>query len=117
MANNEGDWWLFLHPRCDQSDLEGLETQNTNIVFRGTNGNECEAFVVAIRDLAFPKGKEEDYHWMLHYATTRLRGKALRWHAKLDPSIRKDWDLFVQAMFEEYPFVEERDEGGIATPV
>ncbi|KAG8951363.1 hypothetical protein FRC04_006134 [Tulasnella sp. 424] len=82
-----------------------------------TDGSECEAFVVAIRDLAFADGKEEDYRWMLHYATTRLRGKALRWHAKLDPSIQKDWTLFVQAMFEEYPLVEERDTGGIATPV
>ncbi|KIO23601.1 hypothetical protein M407DRAFT_26973 [Tulasnella calospora MUT 4182] len=83
----------------------------------GIDGNECEAFIIAIRDLAFAKGKEEDCHWMLHYATTWLRGKALRWHAKLDPSIQKDWDLFVQALFEEYPFVEEQDEGGIATPV
>ncbi|KAG9040288.1 hypothetical protein FS837_000852 [Tulasnella sp. UAMH 9824] len=93
------------------------ETQNPDIIFRGTDGNECEAFVVAIRDLAFTKGKDEDPNWMLRYATTRLRGKALRWHAELDLSIRKDWDLFVQAMFKQYPFVEERDEVGIATPV
>ncbi|KAG8928996.1 hypothetical protein FRC01_005076, partial [Tulasnella sp. 417] len=93
------------------------ETPIIDIVFRGIDGNECEAFIVAIRDLAFAKGKEEDCHWMLHYATTRLRHKALRWHAKLDPSIRKAWDSFVQALFEEYPLVEDRDEGGIATPV
>ncbi|KAG8930832.1 hypothetical protein FRC01_002217 [Tulasnella sp. 417] len=90
---------------------------NADIVFRGNDGNECEAFVGAIRDLAFTKGKDEDPNWMLRYATSRLRHKALRWHAKLDPSIRKDWDLFVQALFEEYPLVEERDEGGIATPL
>lgn len=89
----------------------------TDITFRGTDGNECEAFVVAIRDLAFTKGKDEDSNWMLRYATTRLRHKALRWHAKLDPSIRKDWDLFVQALFEEYPLVEESDTGGIVTPI
>ncbi|KAG9031738.1 hypothetical protein FS837_002905, partial [Tulasnella sp. UAMH 9824] len=92
-------------------------TSNANITFRGTDGNECETFVVAIRDIAFAKDKDEDYNWMLRYATTRLRGKALRWHARLDPSIRKDWDSFVQALFEEYPFVEERDGGGTATPV
>ncbi|KAG8930831.1 hypothetical protein FRC01_002216 [Tulasnella sp. 417] len=97
------------------ADAEPLT--NADIVFRGNDGNECEAFVVAIRDLAFAKGKDEDSNWMLRYAATRLRHKALRWHAKLDPSIRKDWDLFVQALFEEYPLVEERDEGGIATPV
>ncbi|KAG9040287.1 hypothetical protein FS837_000851 [Tulasnella sp. UAMH 9824] len=117
MASNEGRWWLFLHPRWDGSDSEGSETQDTNIIFRGTDGDECEAFVVAIRDLAFAKGKEKDYHWMLHYATTRLRGKALRWHAELDASIRRDWDLLVQAMFKEYPFIEKQEQGGIATPV
>ncbi|KAG8937705.1 hypothetical protein FRC00_001958 [Tulasnella sp. 408] len=90
------------------------QTPNADIVFRGIDGNECEAFIIAIRDLAFAKGKEEDCHWMLHYATTRLRHKALRWHAKLEPSIRKDWDLFVQALFEEYSLIEE---GVIATPV
>ncbi|KAG9037517.1 hypothetical protein FS837_001429, partial [Tulasnella sp. UAMH 9824] len=93
------------------------ETSNANITFRGTDGNECEAFIVAIRDIAFAKGKDEDYNWMLRYATTRLRGKALRWHAKLDLSVQQSWHLLVQALFEEYPSVEERDGGGIATPV
>lgn len=101
----------------DGSDSEGLEIQNPDIIFWGTDGTECEAFVVAIRDLAFAKGKEEDHHWMIHYATTRLRGKALRWHAKLDLSTQKDWYLFVQALFEEYPFVEGTGKVGIATPV
>ncbi|KAG8901074.1 hypothetical protein FRC01_009934, partial [Tulasnella sp. 417] len=93
------------------------DSPGSNLFFKGTDGNECEAFVVAIRDLAFANGKEEDCHWMLHYATTRLRGKALRWHAKLDPSVRKDWDLFVQALFEEYPFVKDSVDDEIATPV
>ncbi|KIO16096.1 hypothetical protein M407DRAFT_34271 [Tulasnella calospora MUT 4182] len=92
------------------------ETPNANIVFRGIDGNECEAFIAAIRDRAFAQGMDEGDHWMLRYATSRLRGKAMRWHAKLDPSIRKDWDLFLQALFEEYPLVEDRDRGGIATP-
>ncbi|KAG8924784.1 hypothetical protein FRC00_004731, partial [Tulasnella sp. 408] len=92
-------------------------TSTADIIFRGIDGNECERFIIAIRDLAFAKGKEDDCHWMLHYATTRLRGKALRWHAKLDPSARRDWDLFVQSLLESYPFVEEEDQGGITTPM
>lgn len=88
-----------------------------DITFTGTNGNECEAFIVAIRDLAFAQGRDEDHHWMLRFATTRLRGKALRWHARLEPSIKQDWDLFVQALFEEYSFVEESGGLEIATPV
>ncbi|KAG8933556.1 hypothetical protein FRC01_008299, partial [Tulasnella sp. 417] len=93
------------------------ETPNPDILFRGIDGNECEAFVAAIRDRAFAQGMNEGDPWMLRYATSRLRGKAMRWHAKLDPSTRQDWDQFVQALFEEYPFVDERDEGEVATPV
>lgn len=92
-------------------------TMLPDITFTGTNGNECEAFIVAIRDLAFAQGRDEDHHWMLRFATTRLRGKALRWHARLEPSIKQDWDLFVQALFEEYSFVEESGGLEIATPV
>lgn len=88
-----------------------------DIIFRGTDGNECEAFVVAIRDLAFAKGMDEDYRWMLRFATTRLRGKALRWHARLEPSIKQDWDLFVQALFDQYPSNEEPAGPEISTPV
>lgn len=60
---------------------------------------------------------DKDRDWMLRYAATRLRGKALRWHATLDPSVQEDWYLFVKALFEEYPLVEERDERGATTPV
>lgn len=54
---------------------------------------------------------------MLDFATTRLRGRALRWHARLDLAIREDWDLFVQALFDEYPQVEEPNRSEIATPL
>ncbi|KIO31352.1 hypothetical protein M407DRAFT_19729 [Tulasnella calospora MUT 4182] len=93
------------------------ETSNKDIIFRGNDGTECEEFVVAIRDIAFAKGKDEDHSWMVRYATTRLRGNALRWHAKLDLSVQQSWYLFVQALFEEYPVAGERDGGGIVTPV
>ncbi|KIO18919.1 hypothetical protein M407DRAFT_31427 [Tulasnella calospora MUT 4182] len=99
--------------------MSGLTEASTasDIVFRGADGNECEAFVVAVRDFAFAKGLQKDRDWMLHFATTRLRGKALRWHAQLDLAIREDWDLFVQALFEQYPLVEEPCRAEIATPV
>ncbi|KAG8933553.1 hypothetical protein FRC01_008296 [Tulasnella sp. 417] len=122
MADAEGEWCLLaavsrILVRMVLSQCVHIETPKSEVVFQGINGNECEAFVTGIRELAFAKGKEEDSHWMLHYATIRLRGKALRWHAKLDPSVKKDWDLFVQALFEAYPFVEERLDAEIATPV
>ncbi|KAG8936832.1 hypothetical protein FRC00_007548, partial [Tulasnella sp. 408] len=60
---------------------------------------------------------DEDHQWLLRFTRTRLRGKALRWYAGLDTSIKKDWDLFVQALFDQHPLVDdpETDENG--TPV
>ncbi|KIO22567.1 hypothetical protein M407DRAFT_27964 [Tulasnella calospora MUT 4182] len=54
---------------------------------------------------------------MLRFAKTRLRGRALRWYSRLDQAIKKDWDLFVQALFDQYPLVEAPDDGAIATPI
>ncbi|KAG8945867.1 hypothetical protein FRC04_012227 [Tulasnella sp. 424] len=93
------------------------EPEVLDVVFKGTDGNECEAFVFAIQEFAFAKGLDEDHHWMLRFARTHLRGKALRWSAALDPSIKKDWDLFVQALFDQYPLAEELGVAEIATPV
>ncbi|KIO23388.1 hypothetical protein M407DRAFT_27168 [Tulasnella calospora MUT 4182] len=59
-----------------------------DIVFRGQDGNE-----------------------------SRLRQGALRWFARLEPSKKKDWDLFVEALFEQYPPVEASVEAEISTPV
>ncbi|KIO22564.1 hypothetical protein M407DRAFT_117177 [Tulasnella calospora MUT 4182] len=97
------------------SSAESIE--GPDIIFEGANGNECEAFVVAVRDLAFAKGMDEDHHWMLRFATTRLRGKALRWHAGLESSIKEDWNLFVQALFDQYPSAEGPGDAGITTSI
>ncbi|KAG8978567.1 hypothetical protein FRB90_008385, partial [Tulasnella sp. 427] len=88
------------------------------LVFHGLDGNECETFVGAIQKTAYDKGKDEDHAWMLRWAKSCLRSKALRWYAKLDPSRRRDWDMFVKAMFEAYPPVgAEPVDGGVETPV
>ncbi|KAG8921303.1 hypothetical protein FRC01_000319 [Tulasnella sp. 417] len=92
------------------------ETRLPEIVFTGTDGSECESFVAAIQEFTFSKGWDEDHHWKLRFATSRLRGKALRWYAKLDPSIKKDWDLFVQALFDQYPAAEDPENDGKVTP-
>lgn len=92
--------------------LESLtqkKATNLDIIFSGTDGNECEAFIAAVRGIAFERGQDEDDRWMLRFATSRLRGGALRWHAQLDSSFRKDWDLFVQALFTQYPSVNSTD--------
>ncbi|KIO22568.1 hypothetical protein M407DRAFT_27965 [Tulasnella calospora MUT 4182] len=93
------------------------EIRLPDVVFKGTNGKECEAFVAAIQEFAFSKGRDEDHQWLLRFAKSRLRGKALRWWAKLDPSIKKDWDLFVEALFDQYPSIEGPETDGNVTPV
>ncbi|KAG8937731.1 hypothetical protein FRC00_001408 [Tulasnella sp. 408] len=54
---------------------------------------------------------------MLLFARSRLRQGALRWYARLDPSKKQDWDLFVEALFEQYPPVQAPAEAEISTPV
>lgn len=93
------------------------EIKLPDVVFNGTDGKECEAFIVAIHEFAFSKGCDDDHQWLLRFAKTRLRGEALRWWAKLDPSIKKDWDLFIQALFDEYPSIGAPDIDRNVTPV
>ncbi|KIO21091.1 hypothetical protein M407DRAFT_29301 [Tulasnella calospora MUT 4182] len=88
-----------------------------DIVFRGLDGNECEAFIAAIEELAFTEGWSEDEKRMLLFTRSRLRQGALRWFARLEPSKKKDWDLFVEALFEQYPPVGAPVETEISTPV
>ncbi|KAG8978283.1 hypothetical protein FRB90_008501, partial [Tulasnella sp. 427] len=88
------------------------------LLFHGLDGNECETFVGTIQKTAYDKGKDEDHAWMLRWAKSCLRSKALRWYAKLDSSRRRDWDMFVKAMLEAYPPVgAEPVDGGVETPV
>lgn len=89
----------------------------SEIVFRGIDGNECEEFIAAIEELAFTEGWSNDQGRMLLFARSRLRHKALRWFARLDPSKKKDWDLFVEALFDHYSLVETPPEVETATPI
>ncbi|KAG8947277.1 hypothetical protein FRC04_010853 [Tulasnella sp. 424] len=96
------------------------ENQPPDIIFKGIDGDECEAFVAALEDLAWSEGWTEDRRRMLFFARSRLRNAALRWFVRLDPSIKNDWDLFVQALFDQYPPVSNpptSNEVGVATPI
>lgn len=95
-------------------------SQHPDIIFKGIDGNECEEFVAALEDLAYTEGWAEDRRRMLFFARSRLRKAALRWFARLEPSVKNDWDLFVQALFDQYPPAVEPlipNDDGIATPV
>lgn len=78
------------------------EVNTTQIVFRGTDADEAESFIQAIRQMAYLQDKDDDSVWMARFATTCLRGRAMRWHARLDATVRKDWDLLVQAILDEW---------------
>lgn len=97
-----------------------IASQHPDIIFKGIDGNECEEFVAALEDLAYTEGWAEDRRRMLFFARSRLRKAALRWFARLEPSVKNDWDLFVQALFDQYPPAVEPlipNDDGIATPV
>lgn len=87
-----------------------------DLVFRGIDGTEAEEFIAAIQELAFAEGWSQDRERMLLFARSRLRHKALRWFATLDPSIENDWKLFIEALFSRYPPIEAPREAGISTP-
>ncbi|KAG8996052.1 hypothetical protein FRB90_012834 [Tulasnella sp. 427] len=89
------------------------EVAPPSVTLQGTDGSECEAFVVAIQENAFTTGQDDDPHWMMRFGRTRLRGKALRWYATLEKSVKGDWDCFVQALFEQYPHDEQPDAADI----
>lgn len=88
-----------------------------DIVFRGIDGNECEEFIAAIEELAFTEGWSGDRERMLLFARSRLRHKALRWFARLDPSKKSDWDIFVGEIFDQYPLTDVAPETKIATSI
>ena len=77
----------------------------TKLAFYGRDANECEEFIASVRYFAFfdNTGRVIGDAWRLGLATSCLRGDALRWHASLDKTIRQDWDLFVEALLENYP--------------
>lgn len=80
---------------------------STRLIFRGTDTEEAESFIQAIRQLAYDENSDGDNAWMARYATTCFRGRAMRWHARLEASVRSDWDLLVQAILDEWPLVED----------
>ncbi|KAG8909816.1 hypothetical protein FRC01_006712, partial [Tulasnella sp. 417] len=88
-----------------------------NIIFRGIDGTEAEEFIATIEELAFTEGWSKDRERMLLFARSRLRHRALRWFATLEQSKKNDWDLFVEALFNQYPMVDVPAGDEISTPV
>ncbi|KAG8959274.1 hypothetical protein FRC00_001760 [Tulasnella sp. 408] len=78
--------------------------------FKGTGWEECEEFVIAIRNRAFWIGKQRDSAWMADFAATNLGRKALLWHSRLPEDVRHDWSKLEAALFDRWPPPEDDDE-------
>lgn len=83
-------------------------------VFQGVDADEAERFIRAVRQRAFLENKDDDGVWMARYATTRLQGRAMRWHAGLDSAVKMDWELLVQAILREWS-TESRADSDVMT--
>lgn len=76
--------------------------QPTSIIFKGIHADEAESFIQAIRKAAYDENKSGDDAWMANLATTCFRGRAMRWHARLERAVQQDWYLLVQAILDEW---------------
>ncbi|KAG8899824.1 hypothetical protein FRC00_000869 [Tulasnella sp. 408] len=83
------------------------QAAHLQIAFEGNDGRECEDFVAAVHEAAFNGGWMDDEKQLLHFTITRLRRRALRWYATLDPADRSEWSRFLRALFAQYPEINE----------
>lgn len=76
---------------------------DTDVVFLGKDGRECELFVRWVKVIAFQAGKQDDDKWIAQYAAIHLDGEALRWFAELDLETQNRWSLLSRALVRQYP--------------
>ncbi|KAG8925607.1 hypothetical protein FRC00_003816 [Tulasnella sp. 408] len=79
-------------------------------IFRGGSGSDCEEFIRAVYAYAFEKDKTDDNKWIAAYASTRLSGKALRWYARQDNTVKADWSALQVALLDQYPPSDDEEE-------
>ncbi|KAG8921392.1 hypothetical protein FRC00_008690, partial [Tulasnella sp. 408] len=79
-------------------------------IFRGGSGSDCEEFIRAVYAYAFEKDKTDDNKWIAAYAPTRLSGKALRWYARQDNTVKADWSALQVALLDQYPPSDDEEE-------
>lgn len=78
--------------------------------FRGDNSTECETFIEAMRNFAYRQSRQNDDKWMAEYAATKMSGKALRWHIRLDSATRTSWKVLEVALIDEWPSDSEQED-------
>ncbi|KAG8894558.1 hypothetical protein FRC00_008764, partial [Tulasnella sp. 408] len=76
-------------------------------IFKGTGWEDCDAFIRNIRAAAWKESKLNDDLWVANYASLHLAGKALRWHSRLPPDVRRDWSKLEVALLDQWPSPDE----------
>lgn len=74
----------------------------SRITFRGTNPDECEDFISAVRSKALAEGKYRDNQWIAYFASSCFVGAALYWYESLDESIQEDWKQLRPALLDRF---------------
>ncbi|KIO18290.1 hypothetical protein M407DRAFT_246514, partial [Tulasnella calospora MUT 4182] len=80
-----------------------MDGHHEKILFYGREGEACEGFIRAVREVAFAAGRIRDDAWMADFASTCLDGSALRYYENLGSDIQSDWRLLRQALLTRYP--------------
>ncbi|KAG8915176.1 hypothetical protein FRC00_006909 [Tulasnella sp. 408] len=75
--------------------------------FKGTDWEECQEFIVAIRARALWEGKQRDPAWKADFAGPLFWRKALLWHTQLSEDVRDDWNKLEVALLKRWPPPED----------
>lgn len=78
--------------------------------FKGTDWEECNTFIRALRLRALWEGKQRDPAWVADFAAPHFSHKALLWHSRLPQDVRQDWFKLETALLERWA-PPEGDEG------
>jgi len=75
---------------------------SSDIVFRGSDHQECEDFVLALKRYAFGQGMDRDDEWVARFAATCIAGDAMRFYETLGDDVQHSWKLLRKALLERY---------------
>lgn len=77
--------------------------------FTGTDWEECNGFIRALRFRALWEGKQRDPAWIADFAAPHFSHQALAWHCRLPQDVRQDWFKLEAAMIERWAPSENND--------
>ncbi|KAG8974296.1 hypothetical protein FRB90_009807, partial [Tulasnella sp. 427] len=88
---------------------------DANDTFKGDSAEECESFLASVHQKALVEGTWHSDPWIIFYATSLLRGKALVFYEDLDPKTKGSWAAIRTALVNQYVRSEHRNANPLAT--